>query len=42
MVEKARQKQGQAERPHTESPTLPENPANFSIEESEGKPSRIN
>jgi len=42
MVEKARQKQGQAERPHTESPTLPENPANFSIEESDGKLNEIN
>ena len=41
-VEKARHKQGQAERPHTESPTLPENPANVSIEESDGKPNEIN
>jgi hypothetical protein len=41
-AEKARQKQNQPESVPTIFPTLPENPANFSVEITEGKPNRIN
>jgi hypothetical protein len=41
-IEKNRQKQGQPESVPTILPTLPENPANFSVEKTEGKPNPIN
>jgi hypothetical protein len=41
-IEKARQKQSHPETVPTVFPTLPENPANFSVEKTEGKPNEIN
>ena len=41
-VEKIRQKQAQPESVPTIFPTLPANPANFSVGKTEGKPNQIN